>query len=222
MKIAFVLLVSLFAGVAGAQGRSPQTAGAHIRFTVKNPQLEPAIYSLDIDESGSGRYTASYTASETSDVAGQEVSEPIQVHNPLLSQLFQAAREHHFFASNCEEKRGHVAFSGEKTLAYAGPDGAGSCTFNYSREQWLDKMTNVLIGISNTLEFGVRLKREHRYDPLALDGELALLQNAVRQHRALEAGNIAPQLRSIAEDNTVINHARARARALLADATAVH
>lgn len=222
MKIAVVLLVSLLTGAAGAQGGTRQSASAQIRFTVRNPQVEPAVYSLNIDENGSGRYTASYTASATSDVDGQQVSEPIQVHNPLLSQLFQAARAHHFFAFNCDDRRHSVAFSGEKTLAYAGPDGAGSCTFNYSREQWLDKITVDLIGISNTLEFGVRLKREHRYDPLALDGELALLQKAVLQRRALEPENIAPQLRAIAEDDTVMNRARTRARALLAEVARIH
>src|SRR6185437_3785189 len=185
MKITAIFLGLILAGSACAQGESIQTQRAHVRFTVKDAQVQPAVYSLEIYEDGSGNFTASYMAS-TSDAAGQHVDEAIHIHGPLLEQLFRTARAHHFFAFECEDSRRRVAYSGMKTMAYTGPDGAGSCTFNYSRDQWLNQISDELIGVSCTLEFGVRLKQEHQYDRLALDGELASLEDAVRDRRALE------------------------------------
>lgn len=221
MKSIAVFLGLLFAGSACAHCENVETTRAHVRFTVKDAQVEPAVYSLEIYEDGSGNYTASYPASPE-DVNGQRVDETIHIHGPLLAQLFRTARAHHFFAFACEDSRRRVAFSGMKTMAYAGPDGAGSCTFNYSSDQWLNQMSDELIGVSSTLVFGVRLKREYRYDRLALDGELASLQDAVRDHRALESENIAPVLEAIAGDNAVMKRARTRARALLSETGPVH
>lgn len=220
MKIVAVFLGLVLAGSACAHGESVQTQRAHVRFTVKDAQVQPAIFSLEIYEDGSGDYTASYVAS-SQNAAGQQVDETIHIHGPLLEQLFRTARAHHFFAFACENSRHRVAYSGMKTMAYAGPDGAGSCTFNYSRDQWLNQISDELIGVSSMLEFGVRLKQEHQYDRLALDGELASLEDAVRDRRALEPENIAPVLEAIASDNAVMKRARDRARAVLSESTPV-
>lgn len=217
MKFAAVFMGLVLAGSAGALGESVPTQRAQIRFTVKDAQVQPAVYSLEINEDGSGNYSASYPASPQ-DVNGQRVDEAIRIHGPLLAQLFREARSHHFFAFACEDSRRRVAYSGTKTMEYAGPDGTGSCSFNYSRDQWLNQMSDELIGVSSTLEFGVRLQREHRYDRLALDGELASLEDAVRDRRALQPENIAPVLEAIATDDAVMKRARARARALLSGA----
>ncbi|MFZ0663187.1 MAG: hypothetical protein WAM66_10880 [Acidobacteriaceae bacterium] len=222
MKVVAALIGFLLAGAAFAQTPSSPVNRAHVSFTVERPQLEPTDYSLEIYEDGSGSYRASYTASANGDSAPEPVARAIHIHNPLLSELFREARGHHYFAFNCEERHDRVAFTGKKTLAYSGPDGAGSCTFNYSREQWVNQLADDLEAVGYTLEIGVKLKQEQRYQRLSLDDELASLENATQNHEAIEIENIAPELESIVGDDAVMKRARERAYKLLSEAGGVH
>ena len=108
-----------------------------------------------------------------------------------------------------------MAFTGKKTLAYSGPDGHGECTFNWSRDQQLNQLADSMMAVAFTIHEGSRLAIEHVHSRLALDAELEHLENAAKDHRALEIENIAPELQSIAADPAVMNRARNRARALL-------
>jgi hypothetical protein len=217
MKAVAVFYALFIAGMTFAQNPASPANRAHIQFTVENPRLEPAWYSLEIYEDGTGTYRATYTAAD-GDSAAPPVDRAIRVRNPLLSHLFETARTHHFFALECQAAHSHVAFTGKKTLAYAGPDGAGSCTFNYARDQAVNEAANKLLAVAYTLEVGARLNREHRYDRLSLDAELEALRDVVRDQQALELENIAPELESIANDDAVMNRARKSARTLLTEA----
>jgi len=220
MKVVAAFFTLFVAGAAFAQSPAAPVSRAHIQFTVENPQLEPARYSLEIYENGAGRYTATYTAAN-GDSAALPVDRAIRVHDPLLSHLFETARAHHFFAEECQAPHSHVAFTGKKTLAYTGPDGAGICIFNYARDNAINQAANNLMSVAYTLAVGAQLQREHRYDRLSLDAELGALQDMVRDGQALEVENIAPELESIANDDDVMNRARERARALLAEPTSI-
>ena len=213
MKTTAAILTLFFAGTALAHNPDGSAGRAGIRFTFENPKLEPAAYSLQIYEDGSGSYTTS--------IGGDSHSQPevrmIRIHEPLRAKLFQAARSDHFFAIDCEAPHSRVAFTGKKTLAYTGPDGTGSCTFNYSRDQSLNQIASELIGVAYTLEEGDRLKSEQLHDRLSLDAELESLADAAKENRALELGNIASELESIANDDAVLQRARARARSLVSE-----
>src|SRR5215469_18245170 len=73
-----------------------------------------------------------------------------------------------------------------------------------------------------TVHVGNRLAIEHTHSRLSLDAELQQLEDAVKDRRALEIENIAPELQSIAADPAVMNRARNRARALLNGETSKH
>lgn len=213
MKTTAAILILFFAGSALANNPDMSAGRAGIRFTFENPKLEPAVYSLEIFEDGSG----SYTTPIGGDSEAQPEMRAIRIHDPLRSKLFQAARADHFFAMDCEAPHNKVAFTGKKTLAYTGPDGTGSCTFNYSREQSVNQIATELISVAYTLEEGDRLKIEHLHDRLSLDAELESLADAAQDHRALELGNIASELESIANDEAVLERARTRARTLVSE-----
>ena len=226
MRLTIAICVLLVAGAAHAQTpgqAADRTAGrAEIHFAVENPKLEPASYSLDVFEDGTGRYTARYTTSADGVTPFPPVDRPIHIHDPLLSRMFDVARTHQFFAIECEAPHNHVAFTGKKTLAYTGPDGKGSCTFNYSHDSVLNQLAMDLMSVAFTLEEGTLLASEHLHDRLSLDAELEALQNAAQEQRALELGNIAPELESIANDDAVMSRARMRARELLVEPASVH
>lgn len=218
MRIPVAVFLLFLSGAVFAQSPASPASRAHIQFAFENQQLQPAAYSLEIYEDGTG----SYLVSSGGDSGSQSSERAIHIHDPLLSQLFNVARTHHFFAMNCEEPHNHVAFTGKKTLSYTGPDGTGSCTFNYSHDKTLNQAAADLMSVAYTLEVGAQLASEHLHDRLAVDGELESLQDAAQDHRALELGNIAPELESIVNDDAVMNRARARARALLLEPASLH
>ncbi len=204
--------------IALSQATSPSpTRGAQITFAFEDAQLDPASYTLLIREDGSGHYqSAPGPDNNPADgIAGAAAARDIEVRDPLLSAFFKSARSHQFFAVTCEAPGSHVAFTGKKTVAYSGPDGHGECTFNWSRDQPLNQLADDLMAVAYTIEEGRRLAAEHVHSRLSLDAELEALQEAVKDHRALEIENIASELESIADDEAVMNRARNRARALL-------
>jgi len=216
MKLAGVLFVVLATGVATAQ-TSAVSQSSYILFSVANPRVEPSQYSLKIREDGTGEYKATYTPSGE-DTAAAPVDRAILIHDPVLAEIFNAARKYHFFAIDCHGSQ-RVAFTGKKTLAYSGPDGSGSCTFNYSHTNGINEAATNLMSVAYTLAIGAQLASEHRYDRLSLDSELEALQEAVAEKRALEIENIAPELTSIVNDSAVMNRARERAQRLLNEAS---
>jgi hypothetical protein len=218
MKKVWAGWIFLFFGaalVAAAQ----QTNTAHIKFVFENPKLQPASYVLDVNEDGTGHFHSepgSAAAGDPEGIAPQAMTTDIRIGEPLRSALFKTARSHNYFNVACENTKSKVAFTGKKTLQYSGPDGNGSCTFNWSHDQQIVKVADDLISIAYTLEVGRRLTVEHEHNRLGLDAELQELQDAVKGGRAQQIQNIAPQLEAIASDEKVMERARLRARQLLA------
>jgi hypothetical protein len=130
--------------------------------------------------------------------------------------LFGYARTHSFFATHCASAQTNLAFTGNKTLTYSGPDGSGSCTFVWAGDPALQRIVDQLGAVAFTLEEGRRLDVEVRHDRLGLDAELEALQEAVKDRRASDLPNIAEELHAIADNQQVMDRARKRALALLA------
>jgi hypothetical protein len=214
MLAAVALVLAIFQ--AGAPPAA-QPATAQMSFVFENPQLDPASYTLLFREDGSGHYQSvpGSAPADPQGVASVPLSRDIQLQDPLRSTLFQVARTHRFFAITCEAPHSHIAFTGKKTISYAGSDGSGECTFNWSRDQQLNELADNLMAVAFTLEEGRRLVVQHQHSRLSLDSELEMLEAAVKGGRALEIENIAPELQSIANDEAVLNRARKRAVALL-------
>lgn len=216
MKKILTAWIYLAFGSVTAIAQQPTTA--HIRFIFENPQLQPASYVLDINEDGTGHFQSkpgSATFADSEGIAPQPVTADIKIDEPLRGRLFKIARSHNYFNVACESTKSKVAFTGKKALQYTGPDGKGSCTFNWSKDQELMKIADDLIAVAFTLEEGRRLTVEHEHNRLGLDAELEQLQDAVKAGRAQQIQNIAPQLQAIAADDSILARARLRARQLL-------
>jgi hypothetical protein len=205
-----------------AEGDSAATAsGAQVGFHYENQQLQPAKYSFVIYENGSGQFHSEPADTPLANTASYEPlaradDRSIQLSRPAVDQIFSAARTQKFFAIPCEAKD-KVAFQGTKKLSYQGPDGSGSCTYNWSKVAAIQKVTYTFESIALTLEEGRRLAVEHKHDRLALDAELGFLLEAVKDGRASEIQTIRPVLQEIAGDEAVLDRARSRAKKLLGD-----
>ncbi len=218
-----LVAVAIAVGAAGlsAQGANgPQAAGAQVGFAYENKQLQPAKYSFLIDESGSGHFHSQPGEPPPPDTASYQMladaqDRQVQLSKPVVDQVFSTARAEKFFAIKCEDGKDKIAFQGTKQLSYQGPDGSGSCTYNWSKSAAIQKLTVMFESIAFTLEEGRRLAVEHKHDRLALDQELGVLLDAVKEGRALEVQSIQPVLQEIAEDDSVLERARMRAKKLL-------
>lgn len=117
----------------------------------------------------------------------------------------------------CDSHRKGMADTGAKTLIYheAYKGDMLSCTYNYSDSKAITELTQLFQGMAFTLDEGRKLEREHRYDRLALDAEMNVLVEAIKAGSALEPGNIAATLRSLADDIEVMERVRVRALKLL-------
>ena len=206
--IVFAVLPLLFSGPA---------PGAQIRFTYENPKLEPYKYVLVVREDGSGSFHSQVSAGavDGQNMSSESVDRPIHLSKALRENMFAAARKSGFFAKACDDGGKNIAFQGTKTLQYEGPDGQGSCTYNWSKNAKIDKLTDQFEAMAATLDEGSKLEREYEHGRLSLDSEMEILDQMVRDGRAIEIENIAPMLQKLAVDEAVLQRVQRRARTLL-------
>jgi hypothetical protein len=195
-----------------------------VTFQFDRTGLPVPRYTLTVHEDGSGTYHAEETERRSADSAVQQVSmkqvdRAVVLTPETTAKIFQIARSLNNFNVFCGTKVKNVADTGKKILTYTGVDGTGTCTYNYSDDKNVTMLTDLFYGIAFTMDVGRKLDFERRFDRLGLDAELLSLENAVKSKDALELGNIAPTLRTIATDAEVMQRARSRAGKLLDQTT---
>ena len=189
---------------------------AQIRFTYENPKLQPPKYVITVAEDGSGHFK-SEAGGPTDDqsLASEPQDRPIHISQAVRESMFATARKHKLFAISCDDGGKNIAFQGSKTLEYEGPEGKGSCMYNWSKNAQIDKLTDQFEAIAATLDEGAKLQREYEHGRLSLDAEIQVLDQLVHDQRAIEVENIAPTLQTLAGDEAVLQRVQRRARALL-------
>lgn len=205
-------LAALTAWPAAAQN------SARIVYVFEHPQLNPAQYTVTIDENGAGHFTSvpgTVNIDYSDGVYPAPVDRDIHLDDTLRADLFSYARSHNFFNEHCDRGRSGLAFTGNKKITYTGSDGQGTCAFVWAADPVLQRLSDQLNAVAFTLEVGRRLGVEVRHDRLGLDSELEGLQDAVKDQRASDLPNIATELQTIAQDSQVMDRARKRAMALL-------
>lgn len=198
--------------VAGIQG---QAAPAKIQFSLDRAGAGGAQYTLTVAESGEGLYLPHLTPAASLEIKATPETDAreIRASQAVVTKLFAAVPM--VEGGRCETHNKNIAKTGVKIMRYSGAGREAQCTFNYSDDDRVNDAVTAFEGLAETLQMGDRLRAKLRFDRLGLDGELEGLQTAVTEGRALEVGNIAPVLKSIAEDERVMDRARRRAERLL-------
>jgi hypothetical protein len=195
---------------------------AQIQFTYENPKLQPAKYVLTVGEDGSGHFRSEGVGGEAptngQNLPADPQDRPIHISKELREGMFEAARKNKLFAFTCEDGGKKIAFQGTKTLEYEGPEGKGSCTYNWSKNAQIEKLTEQFDAVAATLDEGSKLQRQYEHGRLSLDPEMEVLEQMVHDGRAIEVENIAPLLQTLAGDDRVLQRVQRRAQALLQDA----
>jgi hypothetical protein len=190
---------------------------AQIRFTYENPKLQPQKYVVIVQEDGTGHFRSEVgpAPNDGQSLQAEAQDRPIHVSKALREAMFATARKNKLFAISCDDGGKNIAFQGTKTLAYEGPEGQGSCVYNWSKNSQIEKLTDQFEAMAATLDEGNKLQREYEHGRLSLDGEIEVLEQMVREGRATEVENIAPILQTLAGDEAVLQRVQRRAQALL-------
>jgi hypothetical protein len=193
-------------------------------FHFERAGLPVAVYTFTLNSDGTGTYSASYSGPVASFRYGPDASTSIPptdetravvVSPRIVSRLFERVRSTNHFQTPCASPLKNIADTGIKTLTYTGSDGTAGCTYNFTENKAVLGITNDFQAMALMLDEGRTLEHLHRFDRLGLDREMTILVNAVQDGTALEPGIIASTLRSLAEDQQVMERVRARAARLL-------
>ena len=183
-----------------------------------NPGLTPSHWTLTIHPDGSGHFRSergNAPRGEQMTMDAPNVDRDVRVSAEFADRVFLAARQHRLFAEDCE---GHlkVAFQGTKKLSYNGPEGQGSCAFNFARDKDVQALADSLVAVAGTIVEGGRLEALLQHDPLGLDRETEYLVEAAGDGRAAQIGAIRGILERLADDEGVMERVKRRVRVLLA------
>lgn len=194
-----------------AQGQQTPT----VSFTLDFPGANPSHYEIIIGSDGQGSYKSDGKINDQSDPA-DDAPTRFTASGEVRSQIFDLAKKAHYFNGNVDSGRKNLANTGKKTLAYKDATHDSHATYNFSLIQPVAQLTELFQGLSTTLEFGRRLTYFHRYQKLALDDELKKVEQLQKSGLLTDVPAIAPVLKAIADDSSVMNVSRARALRLLA------
>ncbi len=219
--ILFLLIVTAALTLWGQEAQQNPTNPAlpTITFDRVWEAYKPQSVTITVQATGPARYVSRNPFTPPN----QTGADPDYLLDFTLSsknqeRLFRDAREANYFNGDFRYKKHAVAGTGQKTLTYSDSVRHFSTTYDYTENKAIQEITNLFSGISNTIEHGRKLVFLHRFDKLGLEDELKAMEDAAETSNLAELQIIVPTLKSIADDATVLNIARERARKLLAKA----
>jgi len=202
--------------VLAVQASAANRAPAEVTFILDFPGSQPEHYLIRVPAEGAAHYESSGRVSADSDDS-DNFAYDFSISNETRSKIFALAEKAGYFQKDLDAHAKKIAFTGKKTLRYAGAAQSGEGTYNYSAISAVQELTALFQNLSATLEFGHRLDYDHRYQKLALDGELKRMQELAERNLLSEMKAIQPVLEQIVADPSVINVARARAQRMMAE-----
>lgn len=218
MKSRLLLLTATLL-IARSYAQAPDQPGGLFTAEFNNPGISPSHWVLTLHRDGSGHFHADqgHPAAKKNVIDVADEDRDVQLSKDFTAQVFTTAQQHNWFGENCES-HAKVAFQGWKKLGYSGPEGQGSCEFNYSQDKQIQALGESLIGVAETLREGARLELLLQHDRLGLDQEMQFISDSAKDGRLREISAIRDILERLAADDELLERVRKRARSLLAQA----
>ena len=217
-------VLCLAAGSACAFSQDQDQAADHpaadrvIVAEFTNEALSPSHWTLTLHPNGAGHFHSEMgkpPSGGLQEIDAPDVDRDVQLSPAFAARIFAVAERHNRFNENCESRL-KVAFQGWKKFTYTGPDGTGSCTFNYSKDKEIESLGDTMGAVAETILEGERLEMLLAHDRLGLDREMEYLVDAANNGRAQQICVIRGILSRLAQDDDVMERVRKRARMLLA------
>ena len=192
--------------------------GSELRVDFANPALIPPIWTLVIHADGSAHFHSDQGTSVAPPgprIEPVTVDRDVQLSQEFAARVFETVHRHKLFNEGCESHL-KVAFQGWKKLTYTGPDGNGSCQFNYAKDRDIQSLGESTVAVASTILEGARLELLRQHDPLGLDKEMGYLLEASEDGRLQQICAIRGILQRLEDDPDVMERVRRQARTLLA------
>lgn len=215
-----VFLLPLFAfsalPVSAQNSLDPGTLNASVptvSFELDWKVSDPQWYQITVDQNGQATYDSRPHAADNQP-PGEPYSLRFIMSQPSRTRIFQIAGALHDFQGNFET-RAKIAQTGKKTLTFRHGDKVNKTTLNYSDNQQMNELIELFQKMSTTFEAAQKLDYDMRFDKLGLDRDLKVMVRLDKDNELAELQVIAPTLERIANDESVINIARQKAKQLL-------
>ena len=218
MKMRFALAAILLFVSASSASAQPAAAAtveqASVWFNfVWDVGIPWQSYSFQVQADGKVHFNGTPNPARGGDT--DPVQQDFTISEANRQKIFEAARRLNYFQGDLDSHLKHIAQTGSKTLIYKSAQIQGSNTYNYSQNPDVQQLTQLFLGLANTLDFGRKLAWNYRFDKLGMNQTLTELQELQASHQVEELSVIEPILRKIANDPNLMHISRERAEHLL-------
>jgi len=208
-------LCGLVAGVLALPALGATTPVLKVSFS--NPALIPSQWTMVLYPDGHGHFHSVDGKAPSGDppvIEPPNIDRDLQLSPAFAQKVFATVHRQNLFKGDCESYL-KVAFQGWKTFDYSGPDGEGTCRFNYSKNRDIQALGDSFVSVAATIVEGERLEMLWKHDPLGLDREMEYAVEAVAEGRMQQIVVIRGILEQIAQDPGVMERVRKRANQLI-------
>ena len=214
MKPSLVLLALLLSLPASAQTAAPVNADQGVvSFAFSWKEGIPwQSFAVRVQPDGKTHFEGTPSPSEGDT---DPVEQDFVMSEANRQRIFEAAQKLNYFQGDFDSHLKRIAQTGSKTLTYQSSRVHGSSTYNYSQNPAVQQLTQLFLGLANTIDCGRRLAWSYRFDKLGLDQRLRELEQLQAGHQAEELSAIEPILRKIADDPNLMHISRQSAAHLL-------
>ena len=135
--------------------------------------------------------------------------------NPTRTEIFQIAENLHFFQDQINDSTGAQS-GGTHRLVFIDGEIRNQAKYHEPSDPRVLALTSLFEKISNTLEFGRRLKIMEQSNPGGIEAELQQMMRMMQAQQLAEMQAVTPVLQQIEADSNVSEGGRQRASAILA------
>jgi hypothetical protein len=176
-------------------------AAPAVTFSKSFPGSVPAYEVITVQQDGS----ASYNESTDKDNAENFKLEPAAV-----TTIFDYAEKLDHFKGTLESGL-KVANMGAKTLRWENGAETSEAKFNYSQDESVAKLVDLMEALGESEREYLMLKRVIRYDKLGVNDSMLRIHMLYNRKRLYGAAQYLPLLDRVAKDETLVHIARERA-----------
>lgn len=215
--VLLMMSAGLWAQVPNLEPRTPADKQPPIiTFEFVLEGARPPHYGLALEAGGRAAYRSDDSIPAPK---GDDGAPPFLVNFVVSSanadRIFELAKSLNYFQGDYDFHGGRIANMGAKTLTFKNGEAVNTTTYNFSQNLYLQKLTTLLQGIANALEYRRRLERLYRFEKLGLEAELKQMEDDVKRNYVVELQVDESILRQIADDPSVMNISRRRAENIL-------
>ena len=192
------ILILLFAGTLVAGD------GPRVVYTKSFPGSSPEFMEVTLDKAGNAEYR---------DKPDDELPLKFRLTGAETQEVFGLAERLEYFKHPLESAL-KVAFMGAKTLRYENAGQKTEVKFNYFEEPAAQALVDWFERMAESAAHRIDLERAAKYDKLGVDKAIRLLGYAMERKRLVGMEQYLPMLDRIANNETYMHTARARAAEL--------